>query len=51
MHQATCLTTAGTRVPSLYNLQALKFASNAMNSSVTLIAEALGNTTLTQNVG
>lgn len=49
--KAACLTIAGTRVPSLFNLQALRFASNAMNSSITLIADALGNVTLTQNVG
>ena len=48
--KAACLTIAGTRAPSLYNLQALRFASSAMNSSITLIADALGNVTLTQNV-
>ena len=44
------LAAAGTRVPSLNNLQALRFASKAMNSSITLTADALGNATLNQNV-
>lgn len=44
------LAAAGTRVPSLNNLQALRFASKAMNSSITLIADVLGNATLNQNV-
>ena len=45
------LAVAGTRVPSLTNLQALRSASQAMNSSIALIADALGNATLSQNVG
>lgn len=40
----------GTHVPSLYNLHALRTASSAMKASVILIADALGNNTLSEQV-